>query len=1209
LLIRTKLKVLKKIYKYILPNTRLRKWLMLFILTFPFYSFSQTDSLKTKKDSIPNLTRSTKDSPKKIVATFDTIPYNLKEGDIISKTLKIQNNSGKPFSFTVEVDHPPQWKTFNSRSRLYSVNTGDSIFIPVRVVPVGKILGNTKYRINAYVFEQDSTPVATDHFYVVRNKQSNWGISVIPGDKIYFLNKENKTRFDVTISNNGNEEQAVVLGFENSRRNIILSDSTDKIIKNKLINIKLKPGEDTTFKYTATYNEGVRNQKRVDTEGYKPISNSENHSTPVYVNTSEAKTSGGAALRSKKVSFIKLGNEMQVNKYGYSAFPLIMDANVYNIIAGQPIMSLNLRGTTGFVGISGDAVLNYYSQFFFSSPFYTNDYLFNSYNYIGYFDNKYSFELGDIGGNVGGYGSPGKGFSAGYQFLPEHKISAFYTRSSLFSKADREGFGVGYRFTPKYGTFNVSYTRSLYKPSRLTSDYIGGNASVPFGGRHSVSVGAFVANHNSTQLLNSYTRTGFQLYAGYAGSYLKDSRLHTSLNGSYMSKYFDPNNAGHMVTGNLTNVFAVNKKTSLSLSNTYNEIDYRPVLNNSPSYYSYALSNTLGTSFRSGTNYVSPGIFYNVNYYEQPTQTHLYHTRGISIGTGRYEYETNKLLSASVMAGYNREINIQPVRDYFFLQFIAIYRYKVYSASLRYSDGSISPAGNVLNNGFTPQVVAASFSHQYQFADPHLILQNYFTYSYYSAFKRQSFSYTPELYYYTNSGWRFKFSPAIYWSRSTSLGEGFSNLFSYANLGQSSTNTNTTVSVTVGVRKEFGIPNPFSKKRYHTLDFVAFIDLNGNKKKDPGEYLLENVVVRLGEWEVLTNEKGRASIKNIPMNKYKYTSFSLVDLEGFFPNIDEDLDVFKNKTGDSCVFVPYVKGIKIYGKVVVDRENVAENVDQALDLSSIKVSAINGRTINSLTERDGSFQFYVPYGHYVLHLSENILGDRFKILQNDIELKLDRTTESMFITFFIIEKKRTINKKRFDADGHLINDGSGSNKGLHDGSTDVTSEGANPNAGKDLVAEANAAAAQVSPRPMNDAAKDVFLKDKKNATTTRGLLYTVQLGAFQKPLNPNIFKGLKNLMYERMDNEFVRVTVGVISTEAEAEAEKNNLAKVGFPSAFVTAYNNGKSIPLTDAAQVKKGVVNNNAVNKTPVNKAGVNKAQVNKAAVNKAPVKKATGK
>lgn len=211
--------------------------------------------------------------------------------------------------------------------------------------------------------------------------------------------------------------------------------------------------------------------------------------------------------------------------------------------------------------------------------------------------------------------------------------------------------------------------------------------------------------------------------------------------------------------------------------------------------------------------------------------------------------------------------------------------------------------------------------------------------------------------------------------------------------------------------------------------------------------------------------------------------------------------------------------------------------------------------------------FYLPYGNYVLTMDEKILGSHFRVLQNDIEVVLNKGVETMFVSFYIAENQRQIKRKRFGADGKLVNEEAGQ---LTNANSPNGTAGQNPNAGKDLLNEANTAAAAVVPRPMYDAAKDAFLSDKIDATSTKGLIYTVQLGSFQKPLNPRVFNGLKNIMYERIDNEFVRITVGNISNEAEAQSERENLSKVGFPTCFVSAYNDGKNISLAEAAQIKR---------------------------------------
>lgn len=1128
------------------------------VLAFPLLSFSQNFS---------------KDTANKIIAKFDTLPYRLKEGQIISKTLRVDNKSSKSLTFTVDVIFPPKWKTLNSRSRNYTISPGDSIFVPVRIIPHGKIIGNTKYLINAYVLELDSTPVATSHFYVIREKLSSWELAVSPKEKIYFLNKENTSAFNVNIINTGNENQELLLDFENNRTNILLYDTNDKVITKTLAPLYLKPNQDTSFKYKVKYANAIRNYRLIDMDGYRPNTENESHTYTLFAKTSEPKAKHASAnQKAKRIDFVKLSDKLKANPYGQSSVPIVFDATVSNLVGGQPILNLNLRGTTF---LENGATVNYFSQIFFSTNYYTNQYLLGSSHYIGYYDTKYQFELGNVGGlGAGTFGGGGRGATARYTINKMHKVGAFYTRSPrLFKAPSRESYGAMYQLDHKLGRLVSGFSRVVNHNSSLKSNYASLTANYIINSKQSISLYSMFGFHNSSLIGNIFKRNGFETGIGYSAGFLENNRLRVGSNITYSSKFFNAYNAGELWSANANGSFNINKKWTIQSNNFYNKIENKIPGFSSGDYTIQNFRNSLNIGTRIGDYFITPGLFYNIN----RINNNEYHSRGLNATYGNYNFETNRLLSNTIMTGYNRTVGAQPLRDYFFFQYFFIFRYKTISSNIRYTYGNITSLNNSTTNlAKYPQSVGLSFNYQYQFRDPHFILQNFFSYSYYNRFERHSLAYAPEIYYYTNDGWRFRLGIGYFLTRSNASGERIDvdNNLSGLILPEPENVYSKGVNIIFGARKEFGIPIPYTKKKYFDADFIAFIDLNGNKKKDGNEYVLENVVIGLNKMEVLTNEKGKASIKNLAMDKYTLYAFSLIDLDGYFPYIDEELEITKHRTDTNLVYIPFVKGIKIFGKVEVEREDVAKNTELPLDLSGIKISAINGKQIYTLTERDGSFNFYVPYGKYVLNMDENILGEKFKILQNNIELELDMNTENLFITFYVIEQKRKITKKRFDANGNLIDDTNGSGSGAAPGSGSGTgmSPGSPGNQGPlvDRVAEANAEAAKVRPIPVYDVAKDAFLKNHTDLSKTQGLMYTVQIGSFQKPLNPKVFDGMKQLHYERIDKNFVRICAGKFESESSAAIEKDNLIRVGFPGAYVTAYYNGKSISLAEAAKLKK---------------------------------------
>lgn len=1092
---------------------------------------------------------------RKVVAQFDTIPFQLVVGEMISKTLIVVNNDQTPLSFSVNVSIPENWRSLTDRTEKYVVEAGDSIFVPVRIVPIGKIRGNTKYLINAYILKDDSLPVTAAYFYVLRDQVRDWVIGIGPSDKIYYLNNSNVTNFSVSIINSGNEEQDLVMEFENLRNEIIITDTLDNIIKKNVTEISLKPNQDTTFKYKTKFAFGLRNYKIVDTETHRPFNNSETRKYSMFVRTAEPQVKPGfGSQKIRKVDFIKLGNTYKANPYSSKALPLVMDANVYNILGGQPMLNLTFRGNTL---LDNNAQLNYFSQLFFSNFYYTNQYLLSSFNYISYIDKKYTIQLGDIGGLGGGtVAASGKGASFVYRFMPKHSAGVFYTQfQRVLQPPRRQSYGFLYTFQPTKARVSVGYTSITDRILKLTSNYASVNASINVIPRQSFSISGAFANHNSTLATNKFNTNGFQFGLGYTGSFLQDNKLRTSFSGMYISPNFQTYNLGrtvfmfHSTTYNLS-------KWSLNLMNNYNRQEFITSVPVKSSYKSSNLDNTFIASRKLSDYYIGTGAFYSI----LTQDTLRFHTRGIIANSGKYDYKTNTLSSFSIQTGYNRALFESPKRNYFFFNFFSLVRYRTLSLNFRYNYGSPTALDYLYNKSKAyPQSINLGLNHQFQFKNTHFILQTYGSYSYFNRFKRHSFNYGPDLYYYTNNGWRFRLWVNYTYIRSNANEERSLIQQSNVNINDAEATKTHSINVSLGVRKEFGIPIPKSKIKYYNVNFVAFIDLNGNDTLDNNEITLENVIIRLNEDEVLTNEKGLAYIQNVKAGNYKISATSLVELEGYFPDLNDQVNISRDYSEEKKImYIPFTKGVKLFGKVVLDRDKSVMHTSAPIDLGGIKITAVDGRIIHTLTGTDGTFDFYVPLGKYVIHMDEGILDERFTLLQNDIELNLDRTTDKLFITFYIVEKRRKINKKRFGANGELLS------------SESIAGADSLRRSGVDLVSIANNEAAKVNPRPTYDVARDAFLKGKEDATKTTGLIYTIQVGAFRKPLNPNYFNGLTNLMYERLDAEFVRISVGKLANEAEAMAEKDNLIRVGFPDAYVTVYYNGKKITLEEARQIAK---------------------------------------
>lgn len=82
----------------------------------------------------------------------------------------------------------------------------------------------------------------------------------------------------------------------------------------------------------------------------------------------------------------------------------------------------------------------------------------------------------------------------------------------------------------------------------------------------------------------------------------------------------------------------------------------------------------------------------------------------------------------------------------------------------------------------------------------------------------------------------------------------------------------------------------------------------------------------------------------------------------------------------------------------------------------------------------------------------------------------------------------------------------------------------------------------------------------------KGLFYTVQVGVYSKPVALDRIFNISPLNSERTETAKVRYTTGRYADTEQARVRKEQAVALGVKDAFVTAYLNGKRIPMQEAA-------------------------------------------
>ncbi len=92
---------------------------------------------------------------------------------------------------------------------------------------------------------------------------------------------------------------------------------------------------------------------------------------------------------------------------------------------------------------------------------------------------------------------------------------------------------------------------------------------------------------------------------------------------------------------------------------------------------------------------------------------------------------------------------------------------------------------------------------------------------------------------------------------------------------------------------------------------------------------------------------------------------------------------------------------------------------------------------------------------------------------------------------------------------------------------------------------------------------------QQDIQTIKGLLYTVQVGVYSKPVKAGQLFNITPLYFELNQKGQYRYTSGIFNDVREASKAKDIIVQIGVADAFVSAYINGKRIPVEQAAAME----------------------------------------
>ena len=971
---------------------------------------------------------------KPLVCVYQFNEMQVQPGQAITNILQVFNVNGITREFYLEVTVPEGWRNLTNTKKVYRLDPNDSLYIPVRLVPnYEKMKGGTKYNINVFVVGTDGRAHAMCTFMAFKPKLVDWGMSILPQSKIYFLNNQFTAPLSVFLQNRGDDAQQVNLNWSIFGNGLDLHYDTLKT--STYLDFSLLPKSDTIIDFKARIRLATRNTRRVNTETYSPLNNFERRKYTVYFRATDPFMRGGrnnqlsASAQLMKlnssVDFIKLSDQFTMSKYGTSVIPLTWHMNLFNVLGSQPIM---MNQFNAMVPMPKEAMLYGSMQHFFTTYTPSRQSYQNLAGSIYYNRSDLSFGVGQVNGFLetlisgsSGLNFNGNGLTIKKSVLSNRAaLSGYYIQDPILGSVNQRRYGaaISFRRLPFLETaLGAQRTESLVGGFTLANLVGGFKLSFLKGhkifGRYTQSFLNTATSANTVSFIN----TSFS----YMGSFFR-GRLNQSLGLNYFQNQFFSNLTLLPSTLNLFSRTQLNSNRLL-LNFTSSYIRQFIQLNTS------GLTQVLSLPFQVSLKFKNKPYIPIINLFY--TNTSVGQLRWNQVGTNlnyfKTQWNNNTNYGVNALLGYNFLNDTIPTETSFFAQVFLTGQYHTFRGNIRYMYGfnNWNQARNYfINPTRFPQYIFTSLNRQFAFANNRIVLEAMVNHSWNNITYSHNFAITPNVYFFTLNGWRF--NAGFFYNMTARNAE---KSFQFYQLQNPSTNIpepeqgtqfSSNFNLTFGLRKEIGIPIPkrFRKTFFTDATFVAFLDFNGNHIKDPDEVPLENLVIQVNGHEAITNKKGEVTFFNVAQKKYFHNVIPLVDVGSWFTMKKDSIDITEQQT----YYVPFTKGVMVEGAVLIDREKFTEAVLAELDMSRIRVFTTDtmGNAYSTLTDRKGNFSFYVPYGFYTLSMDEEVLSDRFFLAQNNIPIELEEGMESYYQAFFVIEKRRRVRKKKFNEKGEVV---------------------------------------------------------------------------------------------------------------------------------------------------------------------------------------------
>lgn len=902
--------------------------------------------------------------------------------------LRIYNLTDSSIFVKPVLNVPDKFAVFSTSFADKEIAPGDTVSIPFSIRVPSEAIAIIDHNIIFQGFSKQNKLIVEDTFFIQAQPFHKWNV-LIPDKRNFFYPGRNKAYFEVIIKNEGNVAEQINLEIRPDKKLSVETHGRSALLHL----ITLPANSDTTLHFTSSYS---YDKKRVfDISRVQVIATADD--TQVH-------------------------NGVIIEKYDDTYSPLKINKNLPHSIELGLRTFKNNDEILPFVNANGVSTFTNDATFRYSFTYHD---LTENENIIGnsYYQFLYTKKQLNIG--IGAFSSSlGRNLYNRNSLMISNEIEL--TKTSKMSGYGSIGFiepktsaGLGYEYEKKDFKMqtSIAYDMDVFRKIN-TGSFMHRFNEIKLHPKHRISstIYSYFEQHN---IDNSYSQFGVAYDLQYTA--LLSDRFTVSIN----NRYGSPD-----IPGSQMGLFSLNLLSKYYLPNGSNYFALH--LNNSSKNY-YIID-------PEGTRLPDVSLldkFANLFYYSYAKPNYkwsfgpsveFYKSENPLIGLGtnkdfnmqkyRLEYRAKlgKFLGFAMKGGLSRESDDYASNEYlskYDFHFLGEYSNSGYGLRISYDYGPMVSTGlyqYALDAGSNAVIVTPYVLKNYLGGLIGVTLFTNFTYRIDQEYK--SLNVNPKVETYVINDYYFVLGGTYSYVQQVFNERAYSNSFYYL---------------------EFTIKKRWGKKGKNNRDsdfkrmkVMMFQDDNGNGKKDPGEKGIPFVKTRIllkstPDKEVreglpiditlLSNESGYATFNKIPQGYYEIFISPLSDLNEYFyvSHSIESVELIANMVYE----IPFQKARKITGQINIKRRKFIKEEEEGMDLKNIRVTAYNqeGHSYSAFTDDQGRFVMNAPGGLIYFVRIENVFGETFKILQNDIKINLSDEVLKPII-FNVSEANKTINIKK-----------------------------------------------------------------------------------------------------------------------------------------------------------------------------------------------------